>query len=54
MSLLKPRNKKNCDPNCPYDCKECKREKKWYKALERAERKEVKKLAREECKNGWI
>lgn len=53
MSLLKPRRKKDCDINCPYDCKECKREDKWFKALEKAERKEAKRIARKECKRGW-
>ena len=53
MSITKPRNKKSCDPNCKYDCKECVRESKWLKAYERAERKEMKRLAREESKIGW-
>lgn len=52
MSLLIPR-KKDCDPKCTYDCKECKREDKWYKAYLRAEKREMKKFAREECKRGW-
>lgn len=53
MSLFKPKRKKDCDPNCPYDCKECRREDRWYRALMKAEEKERKKLAREECKRGW-
>lgn len=53
MSIEKPKRKKDCDPKCPYDCTECRRESKWYKALLKAERKEAKRLAREECREGW-
>lgn len=51
--LTKPSKKKLCDKNCPYDCAECKNEKKWLKALDKAERKEMKRIGRDECKRGW-